>query len=507
MKKIIALLITLALIYSGFSQGGSRLDLTDSVGSVTTPLAGVSNESYMWLISETAPSPKSRRMSLFQLENYFTTNGLLGPSNLQNNGLSVENIVGATGSFTWESVVLDGSQISGTTFTGVTPTFSSTGGAWTASSSANMVMTAATGMTFTSTNNDVTFSLPSGDFITDPTTGDVILQGLTYPSSDGTSGQVISTDGLGNLSFTTVGGGGSFPLQGPDGTAAAPSYSFTNSTNSGLYLISAGNLGFTTGGTLRATLGSSGNWDYDGADLNDISEIHTADENATSPAYSFTNNTNLGMYRSGTNELSFAASGVQRLAVGVNGIIGYLPIYIEESATASASSAGLGQLWVENTSPNHLHFTDDAGNDYNLSDQFGGGFYVSTAAETSISTVNTPVKAAGTTTTTQLDNFDTNSLDNRLRYTGSITRSFQVVCSVSMTTASNNKVTAIYIAKNGSVETASEIQRLVGTGSDVGALATSTYLTLATNDYVELWVENQTDATNMTVEKCNCSVH
>lgn len=36
---------------------------------------------------------------------------------------------------------------------------------------------------------------------------------LSYPTSDGTNGQVITTDGSGNLSFTTVSGGGgsSFP--------------------------------------------------------------------------------------------------------------------------------------------------------------------------------------------------------------------------------------------------------------------------------------------------------
>ncbi|MBL4665181.1 MAG: hypothetical protein JKY23_04420 [Nitrospinaceae bacterium] len=35
----------------------------------------------------------------------------------------------------------------------------------------------------------------------------VVLDGLTYPTSDGTSGQSITTDGAGTLSFTTVGGG------------------------------------------------------------------------------------------------------------------------------------------------------------------------------------------------------------------------------------------------------------------------------------------------------------
>lgn len=38
--------------------------------------------------------------------------------------------------------------------------------------------------------------------------GATILNGITYPSADGTNGQVITTNGGGVLSFTTVGGGG-----------------------------------------------------------------------------------------------------------------------------------------------------------------------------------------------------------------------------------------------------------------------------------------------------------
>ena len=40
------------------------------------------------------------------------------------------------------------------------------------------------------------------------TAGTLTASGLTYPSSDGSSGQVITTDGNGTLSFTTVSGGG-----------------------------------------------------------------------------------------------------------------------------------------------------------------------------------------------------------------------------------------------------------------------------------------------------------
>ena len=43
--------------------------------------------------------------------------------------------------------------------------------------------------------------------ITPDTTGNVILDGIKYPQADGSAGQVLQTDGAGQLSFATVGGG------------------------------------------------------------------------------------------------------------------------------------------------------------------------------------------------------------------------------------------------------------------------------------------------------------
>ena len=40
-------------------------------------------------------------------------------------------------------------------------------------------------------------------------TGSVVIDGLSYPQADGNNGQVLTTDGSGTLSFTTVSGGGS----------------------------------------------------------------------------------------------------------------------------------------------------------------------------------------------------------------------------------------------------------------------------------------------------------
>jgi hypothetical protein len=52
----------------------------------------------------------------------------------------------------------------------------------------------------TSTGSDTNIDIK----ITPKGTGKVVLDGIKYPNSDGSSGQVLSTDGSGNLSFTTI---------------------------------------------------------------------------------------------------------------------------------------------------------------------------------------------------------------------------------------------------------------------------------------------------------------
>jgi hypothetical protein len=77
---------------------------------------------------------------------------------------------------------------------------------------------------------------------------------LTLPGGNGTNGQVLTTDGAGALSFTTVAGAGSLA----DGSAAAPSVAFASDVNTGLFRAGSDALAFTTGGTERMRIGSNG---------------------------------------------------------------------------------------------------------------------------------------------------------------------------------------------------------------------------------------------------------
>jgi hypothetical protein len=129
-----------------------------------------------------------------------------------------------------------------------------------------------------------------------------------------------------------------------------------------------------------------------------------------------------------------------------------------------------------------------------------GSFYISASAPTSIGFTQTWTKAAGTTTTDLLQNFDANSVNNRLRYLENETAIFHVDVSFSMTAASANKTFRFGIAKNGTILTQSIVARKIATSTDVGAASAHALLSMATNDYVELFVANWTDDTNITID-------
>ncbi len=79
----------------------------------------------------------------------------------------------------------------------------------------------------------------------------------TLPSGDGTAGQTLITNGSGVLTWSAP--TPTFPLLAPNGTAAAPSYSFSSNTNIGMYSSASNDLSFATSGLNRMTVANNGN--------------------------------------------------------------------------------------------------------------------------------------------------------------------------------------------------------------------------------------------------------
>ncbi|MNE13722.1 hypothetical protein D3C80_1065670 [compost metagenome] len=100
----------------------------------------------------------------------------------------------------------------------------------------------------------------------------------------------------------------------------------------------------------------------------------------------------------------------------------------------------------------------------------------------------------------------THPTNNRLTYTGSKTRSFMISSSLSITQPSSNRYFSFYIAKNGVIIPESRQDVKVINSTDQVSLAISAWATLAPNDYVEVWVENQSATTSVTVQTLNLSM-
>jgi len=131
-----------------------------------------------------------------------------------------------------------------------------------------------------------------------------------------------------------------------------------------------------------------------------------------------------------------------------------------------------------------------------------GSLFRNVAADTVIGTPGTYVKALGTTTAGGLEDL-TMPADNRLTFTGISPRHFHIVATVSMTASGSNKIVGLKIAKNGIVIDESVVRRAITTGADIGAIALQADILMDTDDYVELWVTNESTATNVRLDEFN----
>jgi hypothetical protein len=134
-----------------------------------------------------------------------------------------------------------------------------------------------------------------------------------------------------------------------------------------------------------------------------------------------------------------------------------------------------------------------------------GNLYLTSAAVTNFSGVNTPTKVLCTTSAVGLFRVSSPA-NNQLVYTGTKTRRFAVTGSVSVTAQSANKYFSFYIYKNGVKLPESEQAMRLSTGVDKGSLTITCTVQLSTNDYIEIWAANTSDGSSMTVETLNLTI-
>ena len=122
------------------------------------------------------------------------------------------------------------------------------------------------------------------------------------------------------------------------------------------------------------------------------------------------------------------------------------------------------------------------------------------ATATVITTQNTPVKVAGTFVTDAAASFTTDAT-GRLTYTGSTTTVVQFVASVTLVPVGTNQLLTIQLAKNGTPITNAKMTRTVSSGAS-GNVSIVFNISMATSDYVELFVANNSSTNDITVTDC-----
>ena len=134
-----------------------------------------------------------------------------------------------------------------------------------------------------------------------------------------------------------------------------------------------------------------------------------------------------------------------------------------------------------------------------------GEYYISTSTSTTIGSINTFVKIAGTTTAGISSNF-TPSSSNRLTYTGTATRKFLITAALSFHgTSSNDYKFAFY--KNGSTPLSASIVSATGTGTgNLANVSCRCISEMAINEFIELFVANADATNNATVDFMNVTV-
>lgn len=205
-------------------------------------------------------------------------------------------------------------------------------------------------------------------------------------------GAVTANDIEGDANLTwngttlALGGAGKqLLLNGPETVPTAPTIGF-----------GGGDTGFYERGAdiLAVSVGGAEKWNWNGNAFHSFDSLGGGLLNETASATNPTINprrasTQTGIGAAGANELSLISNSVELMRL-VEGAEDYVRaeanLFLPESSAAITDQAAYGQLWVRDTAPNTLMFTDDTGVDYPVAGVAAVQTKVKTAEETRTST-------------------------------------------------------------------------------------------------------------------------
>lgn len=128
----------------------------------------------------------------------------------------------------------------------------------------------------------------------------------------------------------------------------------------------------------------------------------------------------------------------------------------------------------------------------------------SNTTATTISASNTWTKVAGTTSKGFSQSFDATTTNNKIVYTGTMDKTFHCGVTFSVDPASSADTEWIVcLSKNGAPLGGSTVRIHTLTAGDHVSSAIHKFVSLQTNDYLELYIQNLTNANNITFSEFN----
>ena len=102
-------------------------------------------------------------------------------------------------------------------------------------------------------------------------------------------------------------------VQGANGTAGAPTYSFASDTNCGMFRLASDTIGFAVGGSAAMYMQASK------VEANKVFEILAG--SASAPSLAMKDDSNTGIYKPGADQIGFSTAGALALTIGSSGEI------------------------------------------------------------------------------------------------------------------------------------------------------------------------------------------
>ena len=168
------------------------------------------------------------------------------------------------------------------------------------------------------------------------------------------SNAMISTVSLTMCNDITLASVGDQILGAAGSTASQPTYTWTGDSNTGLYRVGAGSVGIATGGSNRLTISSNAmistvpltmSNDFTLATVGNQIFAPSADT-AAIPTYTWSGDSNTGLYRVGASQIGFATSGSNRLTLTSNGLV----LSSTSKIVASAGTSNAPSLYFSSNS-------------------------------------------------------------------------------------------------------------------------------------------------------------